>query len=71
MCADCRALNKVRRRNKFPLPRIDDLLDQLHGASVFSALDLHSIYYQTCVQSQDPSQSLMPMVHGLLVAQDL
>lgn len=43
MCTDYRAVNKIRKRNKYPLPRIDDLLDQLHGASVFASLDLHSV----------------------------
>jgi hypothetical protein len=53
LCIDYRQLNKVTVKNRYPLPRIDDLFDQLKGAKVFSKIDLRSGYYQIRIKGQD------------------
>ena len=53
MCIDYHELNKVTIKNKYPLPRIDDLFDQLRGATVFSKIDLQSGYHQLKVKGED------------------
>ncbi|KAJ9544514.1 hypothetical protein OSB04_024221 [Centaurea solstitialis] len=53
MCIGYRELNKVTVKHKYPLPRIDDLFDQLHGASYFSKINLRSGYHQVKVRDED------------------
>ena len=57
LCIDYRELNKVTIRNQYPLPRIDDLFDQLQGAKVFSKIDLRSGYHQLRVHDEDVSKT--------------
>jgi hypothetical protein len=62
---DYRALNKVIIKNKYPLPRIDDLFDQLHSACVFSKIDLRSGYHQLKTQECDIPKTAFVSRYGL------
>ncbi|GKB31613.1 putative reverse transcriptase domain-containing protein [Tanacetum coccineum] len=53
MCIDYRELNKLTIKNRYPLPRIDDLFDQLQGSSVYSKIDLRYGYHQLCIREED------------------
>ncbi|GJT81628.1 putative reverse transcriptase domain-containing protein [Tanacetum coccineum] len=53
MCIDYQELNKLTVKNRYPLPRIDDLFDQLQGSSVYSKIDLRSGYHQLRVRDED------------------
>ncbi|GJZ82794.1 putative reverse transcriptase domain-containing protein [Tanacetum coccineum] len=60
MCIDYRELNKLTIKNRYPLPRIDDLFDQLQGSSVYSKIDLRSGYHQLRVRDEDiPKSSIV------------
>ena len=53
MVIDCRALNKLTVKNRYPLPNIDDLFDKLHGAKCFSSLDAASGFHQILLKNED------------------
>nr|GFB07364.1 putative reverse transcriptase domain-containing protein [Tanacetum cinerariifolium] len=53
MCIDYRELNKLTIKNRYPLPRIDDMFEQLQGSSVYSKIDLRSDYHQLRVREKD------------------
>ena len=66
MVVDYRGLNAVTIKNKYPLPMINDLFDQLQGAKVFSKIDLRSGYHQLKIREQDNLRRLLPPGTGCM-----
>ena len=65
MCVDYRSLNDVTIKNKYPLPRIEDLFDQMRGAKVFSKIDLRSGYHQMKIRTSDIPKTAFTTRYGL------
>jgi hypothetical protein len=65
MCVDYRSLNDVTVKNKYPLPRIEDLFDQMRGARVFSKIDLRSGYHQMRIRPSDIPKTAFSTRYGL------
>ena len=64
LCVDYRQLNKMTMKNKYLLPRIDDLFDQLKGASVFSKIDLRSGYHQLRIKDTNMHKTTFRTRYG-------
>ncbi|KAL0549604.1 hypothetical protein IC582_014090 [Cucumis melo] len=64
LCIDYSELNKVTVKNRYPLPRIDDLFDQLQGATVFSKIDLRSGYHQLRIKDEDVPKTAFRSRYG-------
>ena len=64
LCIDYRELNKVTVKNKYPLPRIDDLFDQLQGSSVYSKIDLRTGYHQLRINPSDVEKTAFRTRYG-------
>ena len=65
LCIDYRGLNVVTIKNKNPLPRINDLFEQLQGARVFSKIDLRTGYYQLKIRDEDIEKTAFTSRYGL------
>jgi hypothetical protein len=65
LCVDYPPLNIITVKNKYPLPRIDILFDQLAGAKVFSKVDLHSGYHQIKIRLEDVPKTVFSFRYGL------
>ena len=65
LCIDYRQLNKETVKNKYPLPIIDDLFDQLIGFKVFSKIDLRSGYHKIRIKNEDISKTTLKTRYGL------
>jgi hypothetical protein len=65
MCVEYRSQNEVTIKNKFPLPMIEDLFDQMKGASIFSKIDLRSGYHQLNIRELDIPKTAFHTRYGL------